>query len=253
LSSLSFASFNSHFGLAGRGGAGRGLGGRGQAGRHSAYDVVDVCRRLDTDVIALQEVFTPRGAPGFAVEAGRVCGYQVYELPLAPARVTGRARIVRGHDGEEGEGMWGLALLLRLDSRRLPDISLGHALADPAPRGALAVEVDVGGQKVMLATAHVSHRPHGSVLQLRRLQQALSTGVDSPAVLAGDMNMWGPIVSGCFPDWRRAVLGPTWPAHRPHSQIDHILVRGPIELIGGRVCEEEGSDHRPIRVALKVH
>jgi endonuclease/exonuclease/phosphatase family metal-dependent hydrolase len=238
LNSLSFASFNSHFGMS----------------RHrGAYDVVDVCRRLDTDVIALQEVFSANGAPSGAAEAGQACGYQVHELRLAPARVSGRVKIVRGHDPAEAEGMWGLALLVRPDSRRLPDILLGHAVGDPAPRGALVVEADVGGQPVVLATAHVSHRPYGSVLQLRRLEQALSTGVDSPAVLAGDMNMWGPIVSGCFPDWRRAVLGPTWPAHRPHSQIDHILVRGPIELVGGRVCAEEGSDHRPIRVDLRIH
>jgi endonuclease/exonuclease/phosphatase family metal-dependent hydrolase len=241
LSSLSFASFNTHFCRTRRGGA---------------YDVVDACLRLDTDVIALQEVFTPRDGASLAGEAGRVGGYEVHELLLAPARVTGRVKIARGREVPDAEGMWGLALLVRRDrcpSRRLPDIRLGQAVGDPAARGALVVEAIVGEQPVLLATTHASHRPYGSLMQLRRLEQALSTGVDSPAVLAGDMNMWGPIVSGCFPDWRRAVLGPTWPAHRPHSQIDHILVRGPIELAGGRVCDEEGSDHRPIRVELRVH
>ena len=241
MNSLSFASFNTHFCRTRRG---------------APYDVVDVCQRLDTDVIALQEVFTPRGATSLAVEAGQVGGYEVHELMLAPALVTGRVKIARGREVAHAEGMWGLALLVRhggMVSKRLPDIHLGQAMADPAPRGALVVEATMGEQTVVLATAHPSHRPYGSLLQLRRLEQALSTGVDSPAVLAGDMNMWGPIVSGCFPDWRRAVLGPTWPAHRPHSQIDHILVRGPIELAGGRVCDEEPSDHRPIRVELRIH
>lgn len=204
-------------------------------------------------MIALQEMFTPRGGTSLAAEAGRVVGYEVHELLLAPARVTGRVKIARGREVPDADGMWGLALLVRGGAKRLPDIRLGHAIGDPAPRGALVVEVMIGDQPVVMATSHASHRPYGSVLQLRRLEQALSTGVDSPAVLAGDMNMWGPVVSGCFPDWRRAVLGPTWPAHRPHSQIDHILVRGPIELAGGRVCDEEGSDHRPIRVDLRIH
>ncbi len=238
MNSLSFASFNTHFGRTRRG---------------QPYDIADVCKRLDVDVIALQEVFTPTDGMSEAADAARSGGYEVHELRLAPAHVTTRVKIARSREAPETEGMWGLALLVRVPARRLPDIRLGQAMADPAPRAALVIEATVGDQPVVVATAHASHRPYGSLMQLRRLEQALSTGVDSPAVLAGDMNMWGPIVSGCFPDWRRAVLGPTWPAHRPHSQIDHILVRGPIELVGGRVCDEEGSDHRPIRVDLRIH
>jgi endonuclease/exonuclease/phosphatase family metal-dependent hydrolase len=235
-SALRFSSFNTHFGVVPRG---------------RPFDVVDACRRFDSDIIALQEVWKPQGEGGFAQEAAATLGYELHQRALAPAALSGRVRVVRHRT--EAEGGWGLALLVRVPSRRQPDIDLGHVVADPAPRGALVIEVDVGGTTLTVATAHVSHRPYGSLMQLRRLEQALSTGVDSPAVLAGDMNMWGPVVSRCFPDWRRAVLGPTWPAHRPHSQIDHILVRGAVEILGGQVGEAEGSDHRPIHVELRIH
>jgi endonuclease/exonuclease/phosphatase family metal-dependent hydrolase len=53
-----------------------------------------------------------------------------------------------------------------------------------------------------------------------------------------------------MPGWNRAVIGRTWPAWRPHSQIDHILVRGALRGGGGRVLPDAGSDHRPVRVDL---
>ena len=34
--------------------------------------------------------------------------------------------------------------------------------------------------------------------------------------------------------WQRPVRGRTYPSHRPHSQIDHVLVRGGIEVARGR-------------------
>ena len=55
-----------------------------------------------------------------------------------------------------------------------------------------------------------------------------------------------------IPGWRRAVVGATWPAWRPHSQIDHILLRGAIRSARGAVLPDAGSDHRPIRAELEV-
>jgi endonuclease/exonuclease/phosphatase family metal-dependent hydrolase len=46
------------------------------------------------------------------------------------------------------------------------------------------------------------------------------------------------------------VRGRTWPARRPHSQIDHILVSGEINVRGGEVLPDVGSDHRPVRAEL---
>ena len=55
-----------------------------------------------------------------------------------------------------------------------------------------------------------------------------------------------------LPGWRRAVRGRTWPASRPHSQIDHILVRPEIGVVNSAVLGDLGSDHRPVRATLSI-
>jgi endonuclease/exonuclease/phosphatase family metal-dependent hydrolase len=65
------------------------------------------------------------------------------------------------------------------------------------------------------------------------------------------MNMWGPLLLALVGGgWRRAVRGRTWPAHRPHSQIDHVLVTPPVAVLEARILGDVGSDHRPIRALL---
>jgi endonuclease/exonuclease/phosphatase family metal-dependent hydrolase len=66
------------------------------------------------------------------------------------------------------------------------------------------------------------------------------------------MNSWGPPVRLFMRGWRRSVIGRSWPSWRPHSQIDHILVRGAVRPLGGIVFPHSGSDHRPIRAELAI-
>jgi endonuclease/exonuclease/phosphatase (EEP) superfamily protein YafD len=75
-----------------------------------------------------------------------------------------------------------------------------------------------------------------------------------PGIVAGDCNFWGPGVQAFFPGWVRTVRGRTWPASRPHSQIDHILVRrgDGTEVARSEVLPAVGSDHRPVRATLRV-
>ena len=47
-------------------------------------------------------------------------------------------------------------------------------------------------------------------------------------------------------------MGASYPAHRPHSQIDHILVRDDMTVLSGEVLAETPSDHRPIRARLRL-
>ena len=109
--------------------------------------------------------------------------------------------------------------------------------------------VDVDGSELAVHGTHMSHITHLSPAQYRRLARLLPP-LDRPALLAGDMNMWGPPASSFFKGWRRAVIGRTWPAHRPHSQLDHILVTPAVEVTAARVADATGSDHRPVVVTL---
>jgi len=73
-----------------------------------------------------------------------------------------------------------------------------------------------------------------------------------PAIVAGDFNLWGPAVAGLFKGWRRTVRGRTYPAHRPHSQIDHVLVNAAISWSDAEVLPAFGSDHRAVKVRLAI-
>jgi endonuclease/exonuclease/phosphatase family metal-dependent hydrolase len=66
------------------------------------------------------------------------------------------------------------------------------------------------------------------------------------------MNLWGPPVISYVRGWRRSVTGRTWPADRPHSQLDHVMVTPPVAVTGARIGEFAGSDHRPVLATLSL-
>ena len=231
MTTISVATFNCHWGL---------------TPHNRPFDVVAVCESLDTDVLVLQEVWCPRDEASFAVEAGDQLGYKVHEVALSGGVVDPRPLTMRDHDG--GAGTWSLAVLTRDPSIARPPVRLGRIAGDPPERAVLAVDVDAG-DGLTVAGTHLTHRPWGSPLHLARLRAALPDP-RFPAVVMGDMNMWGPVVAGVLPGWRRAVRGRTWPAHRPHSQIDHILVPPCVDVLEAEVLADVGSDHRPVRAVI---
>jgi endonuclease/exonuclease/phosphatase family metal-dependent hydrolase len=262
--SLTVATFNLHLGVDGWG---------------RPFDVVAGCRSLDADVLVLQESWAPSDrTPSTARLVAAELGYRVVAeedlargrlyRPLAtPARRWGpRAAPLRKSFQLDGErwaraagppdrpsepGRWGVALLSRVAVGPVSVIPLGKLRRDAARRVVLACTVDLDGGPVQLFGTHMSHITHGSHLQYRRLARELPP-VTTAAVLTGDMNLWGPPVRAYFPGWRRAVTAPTWPAHRPHSQLDHVLVTPPVRVVDARVAPFSGSDHLPVVVRLAL-
>jgi endonuclease/exonuclease/phosphatase family metal-dependent hydrolase len=236
---LSLTTFNTHYGVR-------------PARRPPAqpYDLQRALRDVDADVIVLQEVWRPDCRRGPTDDAAAALGYDVHYEATGPATADARwPHLTRGGDGESG-----IAVLTRLPLRRLSSPVVGPTFGDPAPaRRVLDVEIDVDGTSVRLVAVHLTSRlPHGPPLQLRRLARLLPPP-GTPAVVAGDCNFWGPAVEALLPGWRRGVRGRTWPAHGPHSQIDHVLTRpADVAVVSGRVLEDVGSDHLPIRVELEL-
>jgi endonuclease/exonuclease/phosphatase family metal-dependent hydrolase len=262
------ASFNVHAGVDGWG---------------RPFDWLGECRALDADVLVLQEAWQPDEGPGMAAVVAQDLGYTRFELPLARGRVAlpdpaADARWMRSLDwrsvnhsiyldserplsrsvtrsprfASAPAGSWNVAVLTRLPVARSEVIDLGRLWRDRVRRGALVVWVEVAGREVAIVGTHMTHITYGSPLHYRRLARDLDRVVgDAPALLAGDMNLWGPPVGLLLPGWQRTVKGNTWPAWRPHSQVDHIVVRG-LAVTGGQVRPDAGSDHRPItaRVGL---
>jgi endonuclease/exonuclease/phosphatase family metal-dependent hydrolase len=210
------------------------------------YDLVRTLCEFDADVIAVQESYRPDGGDCAAEVAARTRGMDLHEAVFGRAVVRPWPHLVRS-----GTGVKGLAVMTRLPARRLPDIPIPRVPGDPArTRCALRLELDVGGAPLELLVVHLTSRlPHGPPIQLARLRRQLPPR-ERRAVLVGDLNFWGPPATALLPGWRRAVRGRTWPAHRPHSQIDHVLVRDDIETADGEVLADLGSDHRPVRVKL---
>src|SRR4051812_8489079 len=79
----------------------------------AAYDVVDACRQLDADVLALQEVWRPDGARSVAAEVAHSLGYDLHETWTARAAVEPRCHVAGRPGTGVGGGDWGLALLTR--------------------------------------------------------------------------------------------------------------------------------------------
>ena len=266
---FSLAQFNMHCGIDGWG---------------RPYDFVGVIAGFAADVIVLEESWTPEGSDASqAAQAAARLGYQVVEHVLGEGRrvrpnpdagdswikqpswtPANRAlfmdgikpqppkvqRLARWQEAERGQ--WGIAVLVRpglpIEATRL--LHMGVLRADQVRRAALVVDLTAEGGPISVAGTHMSHLHFGSHRNWAELRSQLRHGARPDAVLAGDMNTWGPLVHVFIPGWRRAVIGRTWPAWRPHSQIDHIMVRGALRPYDGEVLEDAGSDHRPVRVEL---
>jgi endonuclease/exonuclease/phosphatase family metal-dependent hydrolase len=269
---LSIANFNMHCGMDGWG---------------RPYDYLGAIAALDADVIALEEAWTADGdsTGGQAEQAARHLGYQVVKhdvgagrriQPQADAdhrwiaqpstRDRNRALYIdsvrplnRGVQSltrwQEAEpGSMGIAVLVRpeipIEASRLLQL---HVLrADRLRRAAIVVDITVDDRPISVGGIHMSHLLYGSPHNFAELRRRLRTEARPDAILAGDMNSWGPLVQLFMRDWRRAVIGRSWPAWRPHSQIDHILVRGAVRPFAGAVLPDAGSDHRPIRAEVDV-
>jgi endonuclease/exonuclease/phosphatase family metal-dependent hydrolase len=240
MAELTLASFNLHMG--------RGHGG------HDApfYDVVAAAKEIDTDVLVLQEAWVPDDADGNVVDIASALGYTV-PATFSIARATCHDQVrLAGREGEGGNGDWVIAVLTRLPVAAADVVPIGPQLPrDPARRALLRVTVDVDGRALTVAGTHMPLLKD-PVWRLRPALRAALPAHDRPAAFAGDMNMWGWCVDRMVPrGWRRAVRGRTYPAHRPHSQTDHILVTPGVEVTEARVLPQVMSDHRPVTARLR--
>jgi endonuclease/exonuclease/phosphatase family metal-dependent hydrolase len=246
LAELTLGSFNLHMG--------RGSGG------HAApfYDVVAAAKEVDTDVLVLQEAWVPDGEdePGNVADIATALGYEV-AATFAVARATCHDQVrLAGREGAVGDGDWQIAILSRRPILHSQVIPLPPQLPrDPGRRALVSATVDAGGAGGGTPfTVLGTHMPllKDPVWRLvPAIRQALPPATEA-AAFAGDMNMWSWCIDRVVPrGWRRAVRGRTYPAHRPHSQTDHILVTRPVEVVEAAVVRQVMSDHRPIRVRLR--
>jgi endonuclease/exonuclease/phosphatase family metal-dependent hydrolase len=157
----------------------------------------------------------------------------------------------RGLEGVE-HGQWGLALLTRLEIEEIHVKSLGRLPREKVRRALIVARLRDAGRSFYVVAVHGAHLSHGSYRQYRRIRDFVATLDPSvPVLLGGDFNSWRPVLRVLLPGWRSLVHARTWPANRPHSQIDHLFVRGPWESLGG-FAVDGGSDHRALVADVRL-
>lgn len=237
---LTIASYNIHWGR-----------GERRAG-YPPFDVVDAARRLDADVLVLQESWAPdNGVPDHQRVADALGMSVACEVSMARTVIDPEPRVLGGATMAGGDGDWHLVGLSRLRVANARVHPLPHLWFDHADRFVLGFTVEVDGSPLEVRGTHLPHLEYGAHLSTRGLRRALPTAAQ-PAAFIGDMNMWGWTIDHMMPKgWRRVVRGKTWPAHRPHSQIDHLLVTPSVDVVWGEVGPDLGSDHLPVRARLR--
>lgn len=219
-------------------------GGRGADGR--PYDLEAACRQVKADVIVLQEVWRPHGRPDPVAEIAGALGAEPLWTDLVPDTSL---RSV-GVSDEPARGRWGLAMLSTVPVTGFEVMDLGRIAGDSTPRAAQLVTVALPGQgQLRIVNTHLTYRLLSPV-QLLRLVRRLAAD-DIPTVIAGDLNMPLPL-TGLAAGYAPAVMGRTFPAHRPLLQLDHILATRQVARCGGEVLPPAGSDHLPVRARLRL-
>lgn len=238
-------------------------------GRVDVARFADAVKRIDADVLAMQEV--DRDQPR-SLQA---------DLTTVAARATGAVdqRFVATLHGEPGTwtaatGMeqpdiaaYGIALVTRYPVTTwhvtalpglpypVPVVHPGHrlpAMTRDEPRAALAAELDTPGGPLTVVATHLSFIPGWRTLQLRALARVCGP-LPRPLVVLGDLNQ-GPERAARTSGWRSIAQVPTFPSGEPTHQLDHVLVDGDVRPLGPAVAMDAGvSDHRALLVDVAIH
>ena len=167
-------------------------------------------------------------------------------------RTLSKTQQARRAASQAEEGEWGLGLLTKLDIIDIRVESLGRLPREKVKRALIIATLRDGERTFYALAVHGAHLSHGSYRQYRRVTEIVGAlDPERPILLGGDFNSWRPLLRVLLPGWRSLVNARTWPARTPHSQIDHLLVRGPWESLGG-FASDGGSDHRALVADVRL-
>lgn len=244
-------------------------------GRHPADDHVDVAafadavRSLDADVLALQEV--DRNQPrsdraDLTAVAAEAMGAPEHRFVAALSGSPGATWVAATGEEQPDAAAYGIALLSRRpvsawEIVRLPVLhtrvpmrfrgNLLPTLVRDEPRVAVAAHVETeGGGCLTVANTHLSFVPWWNGRQLRSLVSSLEPA-PRPLAVVGDLNMDG-ARAGRISGMRGLTSQPTFPAHAPAEQLDHVLADGRLVVRSTEAREMPLSDHRALVVDLEL-
>jgi endonuclease/exonuclease/phosphatase family metal-dependent hydrolase len=228
----------------------------------------DCVRRLDPDVLALQEVDfeQPRSdRADLTAAAAEAMGAVEHRFVAAISGTPGATWMAATGHEQPGTAAYGIALLSRFPVAswqvvRLPRIPMRFPMYLPGPkrvmvvneepRAAVIAQLHTPRGRLTVANTHLSFVPGWNRRQLRRLIHDLR-GFPGPRLLMGDLNMKPPTVRR-WSGMRTLALAATFPADTPNRQLDHILTDDDRLRSGATEAELMPiSDHRPLVVDLE--
>lgn len=203
--------------------------------------ILDVLEEIDADIVALQEIeASDRGADMLAW-LGEKTGF------TAIAGTT----LLR-HDGHYGNG-----LLTRLPIR-------GTTLCDLSwrgrePRGAIAADLELGGDPLRVVATHLGLRPAERRDQVTKLIKLFTDTPHRRAVLMGDLNewfLWGRPLRRLHRYFKETPSIATFPARLPLLALDRVWThpRSLLKRIHVHTSSlaRVASDHLPLVATLEV-
>jgi endonuclease/exonuclease/phosphatase family metal-dependent hydrolase len=227
----------------------------------------DCVRRLDPDVLALQEVDFEQERSDRAdltAAAAQAMGAVEHRFVAAISGTPGATWMAATGDEQPGTAAYGIALLSRFPVSswqvvRLPRIPFRFPMylpgpnrmmmVDEEPRAAVIAQLETPLGALTVANTHLSFVPGWNRRQLRLLVNDLR-GFPGPRLLTGDLNLT-PAAARRWSGMRPLAMAATFPAAKPTRQLDHILTDDR-HFRGGAVEAEcmPLSDHRPLVVEI---
>lgn len=203
--------------------------------------ILDVLEEISPDVVALQEVEARDGGEDMLAWLARKTGFQ------AVAGTT----LIR-HDGHYGNG-----LLSRCPIRStvLTDLSWRGR----EPRGAIAADLDLGGEPLRVVATHLGLRPAERRDQVQRLLKLFTDRPHDRAVLLGDLNewfLWGRPLRRLHRYFKETPALATFPSRLPVFALDRVWTHPRALLQKLEVHRSSlariASDHLPLVATVAV-
>ncbi len=216
--------------------------------------IVEVIRKLDPDVVMLQEVDA-----GVSRSRGDLQVEVLGDALGMPHRTWFPNVDVRGG------GQYGNAILSRypvIESTNI-DLSIKYKKKRSVLHGVLRVRHDDVDRTVHVFNMHLGLARYERKIQVAKfLDSHPFAGLhhDTPVVVGGDLNdVYGGLENLLTPAGFRGVERRplTFPAWGPMRALDGIFVRGTLDFLGLSRCDSDlarrASDHRPLIAEVRLH